>query len=75
MPMKPGKIKSSNDKNKAMFAYVSLFENMSDAVAFEKAALATEPKHLPPCAKVVKDGGTSTAIYWRWLAAMAEAWS
>jgi hypothetical protein len=73
--VKPGKLKKSNDDSKAMFGYVSLFENMGDAVAFEKAALATEPKHLPPCAKTVKDGGSPSAIYWRWLAAMAEAWS
>lgn len=73
--MKPGKLKKSSDDGKAMFGYVSLFESMGDAVAFEKAALATDPKHLPPCAKIVRDGGGPSATYWRWLAAMAEAWS
>lgn len=74
--MKPAKLaKIDRDASKAMIAYLSLFANLDDAQAFQKAAHQTDAKHLPPCVHTVKNGGAATAIYWRWLAAQAEAWS
>jgi hypothetical protein len=75
--VKPGKLKRSDDaaQSKALHSYVSLFANLEDATAFESAALKTKNEFLPPCARVVRDGGAPTAVYWRWLAAQAEAWS
>jgi hypothetical protein len=75
--MKPARLKSPNSAadTKAMVTYLSLFTSLDDAQAFQSAALKTETKHLPPCARLVRDGGVPTAIYWRWLAAQAEAWS
>lgn len=58
-----------------MMAYVALFANLEDATAFQNAALKTATLHLPPCARLVRDGGAPSAIFWRWLGAMAEAWS
>lgn len=58
-----------------MGAYVSLFGTLEDAHAFERAALAVAAPFLPPCARVVRDGGTPTELYWRWLAIQAEVWS
>jgi hypothetical protein len=74
--VKPGRLlKSDRDVAKAMLAYLSLFGSLDDAQSFQKAAHQTDVKHLPPCVRIVKDGGAATAIYWRWLAAQAEAWS
>lgn len=74
--MKPAKLKRADSGiSKALYGYVSLFENLDDATAFEGAALKTATLHLPPCARVVRDGGAPSAIYYRWLAAQAEAWS
>lgn len=73
--MKPAKIRKTTDDAKAMAAYASLFDSMDDAVAFEKAALATANAHLPPCARLVKEGAQPSSLYWRWLAVTAEAWS
>jgi hypothetical protein len=74
--MKPAKLsKPDRETNRAMLGYLSLFANLDDAQAFQKAAHATDVKHLPPCVRVVRDGGAPSAIYWRWLAAQAEAWS
>jgi hypothetical protein len=73
--VKPARLRTEPTDTKAMAAYLSLFGNLTDAQAFEAAALKTKNEHLPPCARVVRDGGAPTAVYWRWLAAMAEAWS
>ena len=73
--MKPAKIRKSVDDSKAMAAYVALFVSLEDATVFERAVLSTANAHLPPCARVVKEGGAPNALYWRWLAVTAEAWS
>lgn len=73
--MKPAKLRKSSDDAKAMASYVSLFPSMSDAMIFEKAVLAATNAMLPPVARVVKEGGQPTALYWRWLAVTAEVWS
>lgn len=40
------------------------------------SSLATPNVHLPPCARVVRDGGQRSALYWRWLNVfLAEVWS
>jgi hypothetical protein len=74
--VKPAKLlKLDRDEAKARNAYVALFGSLDDALAFQKAAHQTAVTHLPPCVRIVRDGGAPTAIYWRWLAAQAEAWS
>ena len=73
--MKIVKTRKTDDEVKAMAGFASVFTSLEDALAFEKAALATPSVHLPPCARVVRDGGQRTALYWRWLNVMAEAWS
>lgn len=73
--MKQIKTRKSDDDAKAMATYVSRFSSIEDALAFEKAALATPNVHLPPCARSVRDGGQRTALYWRWLDVSAEVWS
>lgn len=75
--MKPAKLRKTDDKTtlRARSAYFELFEQIDDALVWQKLALATKTEFLPPCARVVRDGGSPTAIYWRWLAAQAEAWS
>lgn len=73
--MKAVKIRKTDDEVKAMAGFVSLFTSIEDAQAFEKAALATPHIHLPPCARVVREGGQRTALYWRWLNILAEVWS
>ena len=73
--MKIVKTRKTDDEVKAMAGFASMFTTLEDALAFEKAALATPNIHLPPCARVVRDGGQRTALYWRWLNIMAEAWS
>ena len=69
------KTRKTDDEVKAMAGFASMFTALEDALAFEKAALATPNIHLPPCARVVRDGGQHTTLYWRWLNIMAEAWS
>lgn len=73
--MKPARLKTEPADTKAMVSYLSLFGNLTDGQAFEQAVLKTRNDFLPPCARVVRDGGAPTGVYWRWLAAMAEAWS
>ena len=73
--MKPARLRKTADDARAMAAYVSLFQSMTDAAIFEKAVLATANAMLPPVARVVKEGGQPTALYWRWLAITAEVWS
>ena len=73
--MKIGKTRKTDDEVKAMAGFVSMFTSIEDALAFEKAALGTPNVHLPPCARVVRDGGQRTALYWRWLNILAEVWS
>jgi len=73
--MKPAKLRKTADGAKAMASYVSLFPSMNDAILFEKAVLTTTNTMLPPVARVVKEGGQPTALYWKWLAVTAEVWS
>ena len=56
-------------------AFAAMFTSLEDAIAFEKAALQAPNVHLPPCARVVRDGGQRTTLYWRWLNILAEVWS
>jgi hypothetical protein len=69
------KTRKTDDEVKAMAAFAAVFTSLEDALAFEKAALAAPNVHLPPCARVVRDGGQRTALYWRWLNVLAEVWS
>ena len=73
--MKIVKTRKTDDDVKAMSSFVAVFTSIEDALAFEKAALATPTVHLPPCARVVRDGGQRTALYWRRLNVLAEVWS
>ena len=73
--MKIVKTRKTDDEVKAMAGFVSMFTAIEDALAFEKAALAAPNIHLPPCARVVRDGGQRTALYWRWLNILSEVWS
>ena len=73
--MKIMKTRKTNDEIKAMAAYAAMFTSIEDALAFERAALGTPNVHLPPCARVVRDGGQRTELYWRWLHVLAEVWS
>ena len=73
--MKPAKLRTDKEEAKAMMHYVSLFDTLENATAFQDAALKTATTHLPPCAITVRNGGAPSAVFWRWLAAMAEAWS
>ena len=73
--LKPARLRKTADDARAMAGYVSLFHSMEDASIFEKAVLSTAKEMLPPCARVVKEGGQPTSIYWRWLAITAEVWS
>jgi len=69
------KTRKTNDEVKAMAGFAAMFTSLEDAIAFEKAALAAPNIHLPPCARVVRDGGQRTELYWRWLNILAEVWS
>jgi len=73
--VKIGKTRKTDDEVKSMAAYVAMFVSIEDALAFEKAALATPNVHLPPCARTVRDGGQRTSLYWRWLPILTEVWS
>ena len=73
--MKTVKTRKSDDEAKVMAAYAASFASREDAIAFEKAALAAPHVHLPPCARIVRDGGQRTTLYWRWLHILAEVWS
>ena len=74
--MKPARLaRSDREEAKARLAYVALFASLDDASAFQKAAHQPAVQHRPPCVRTVRDGGAPTAVYWRWLAANAEAWS
>jgi hypothetical protein len=73
--VKIGKTRKTDDEVKAMAAFVAMFTSIEDALAFEKAALATPNVHLPPCARSVRDGGQRTALYWRWLDILAQVWA
>lgn len=73
--MKIVKTRKTDGEVKAMAGFASMFTSLEDAQAFEKAALATPNVHLPPCARMVRDGGQRTEVYWRWLNILAEVWS
>ena len=73
--MKIVKTRKTDDEVKAMAGFVAMFTAIEDALAFEKAALTAPNIHLPPCARVVRDGGQRTTLYWRWLHVLAEVWS
>lgn len=74
--VKPAKLKRSDASvSTAMHGYVSLFDRLEDAVEFESIVLKTRNEFLPPCARTVRDGGSPNPVYYRWLAAQAEAWS
>ena len=73
--MKVAKTRKTDDEVKAMAGFAAMFTSLDDAIAFEKAALAAPNVHLPPCARVVRDGGQRTALYWRWLHVLSEVWS
>ena len=73
--MKIAKTRKTDDEVKAMAGFVAMFTSIEDALAFEKAALSAPNIHLPPCARIVRDGGQRTALYWRWLHILAEVWS
>jgi hypothetical protein len=73
--MKIAKTRKTDDEVKAMAAFAAMFTSLEDALAFEKAALQAPNVHLPPCARVVRDGGQRTTLYWRWLNVLAEVWS
>lgn len=51
----------------ARAAYVSRFENPSDAIEFENSTLSAGREFLPACALLVLDGVTPSADYWTWL--------
>lgn len=73
--MKIVKTRKTDDEVKAMASFVARFTSIEDALAFEKAAREVPNAHLPPCARIVRDGGQRTALYWRWLNILAEVWS
>lgn len=73
--MKIVKTRKADDEVKAMAAFVAQFTSIEDALAFEKAALQAPNVHLPPCARVVRDGGQRTTLYWRCLNILSEVWS
>jgi len=73
--MKIVKTRKTDDEAKAMASFAARFNSLEEALAFEKASLATANVHLPPCARSVRDGNPRTALYWRWLDIMAEVWS
>lgn len=73
-PVKSIKTRKSDAEAKAMAAYVAMFSCIEDSLAFEKAALATPTIHLPPIARIVRDGGEPTELYWRWLHMQCETW-
>jgi hypothetical protein len=77
--VKPAKLRRAEVDDakaiKARSSYLEMFASVEDALAWQKSALQTRTEFLPPCARTVRDGGAPTAIYWRWLAAQAEAWS
>lgn len=49
-------------------AYLNLFENLGDAIAFESQVLSIGSNLLPQCAQGVLLGEPPTASYWQWLA-------
>jgi hypothetical protein len=53
-------------------AYLSLFKSTADAVAFEDAALSSDPKLLPKVAVAVRDGAEPTPEYWTWLCSQVD---
>jgi hypothetical protein len=69
------KTRKTEDEVKAMASFASQFTSLEDALACEKALLSTPTIHLPPCARVVRDGGQRTTLYWLWLNVMAQVWS
>lgn len=73
--MRAARTRKSDDAAEAMAAFVSMFNSIEDALAFEKAALGTPNIHLPPIARAVRDGGPRTILYWRWLTISAEVWT
>jgi hypothetical protein len=73
--MRLAKTRKNDDETRAMAAFVSMFNAIEDAIAFEKAMLSTSNTHLPPIARVVRDGGQRSALYWRWRTINAEVWS
>ena len=54
--------------NEARRAYLNLFENLGDAIAFESQVLSIGSNLLPQCAQGVLLGEPPTASYWQWLA-------
>lgn len=73
--MRAVKTRKDDDAAEAMAVFVSMFNSIEDALAFEKAALSTPNIHLPPVARAVRDGGLRSTLYWRWLTISAEVWS
>lgn len=69
------KTRKSDEAAAAMATFVSMFNSIEDALAFEKAALSTPNIHLPPIARAVRDGAPRETLYWRWLTINAEVWS
>jgi hypothetical protein len=73
--VRAARTRKSDDVAAEMAAFVSMFNSIEDAVAFERAALGTPNVHLPPIARAVRDGGPRTTLYWRWLTISAEVWT
>lgn len=73
--MRAVKTRKDDDAAEAMAVFVSMFNSIEDALAFEKAALSTPNIHLPPVTRAVRDGGLRSTLYWRWLTISAEVWS
>ena len=70
------KTRKNDESADAMATFVSMFNSIEDALAFEKAALSAPNVHLPPIARAVRDGSSPrTTLYWRWLTISAEVWS
>lgn len=53
-------------------AYIALFDNLGDAVAFESQVLSIGSNLLPQCAQGVLLGEPPTASYWQWLASQVS---
>ena len=53
--------------------YLAGFRTLSDALAFENAALSCGPAFLPPEARDVLDGKDPTPAYWCWLIGQSDA--
>lgn len=61
-------IVDGNSESEARQAYIALFNNLGDAIAFESQVLSIGSNLLPQCAQGVLLGEPPTANYWQWLA-------